>query len=276
MGIIIMKAPAFQFYVKDWLSDPQLKMASFATKGIWIDMICYMWSSPEPGKIVGTESEIAKMLGATEGEIKTFLSDAERLSFCDVTRASRDSHSIVTVINRRMNRTWKDKESARLRQAKSRGFDGLSPDCHENVQEGTPKRGVVAVGDIYFKEKNKYLDCVFLTSEEHQKLIIKNGQFFTDKAISILNNYLMSKGKDPYKSHYHTLIGWPMERAKEKYEKKQDTSSPYDTCKRCGAEYRKGETAIIDGVPCCPKCPEVRNQESSNYSDLIKKIGRKI
>jgi hypothetical protein len=212
-----MKAPAIQFYVKDWLSDPQLKMASFSTKGIWIDMICFMWSAPEPGKITGTGSDIAKLLGATNTEIQTFLSDAEKLGFCDVTRPSRDSNALVTIINRRINRNWKDKESNRLRQQRFRGYDDRSIDSNANVQKDTHDRGIVGVieGSIS-NNKDKYLDAVFLTASDYQKLISRYGQVLTDQAIFVLNNYIMGKQKDPYKSHYHTLLGWPMERAREK------------------------------------------------------------
>ena len=67
----------------------------------------------------------------------------------------------------------------------------------------------------YKKEKNpahekiKHLDSVYLTSREHETLITKYGREPTEKAIEILNNAIMSKGYK-YKSHYHTIIGWPM------------------------------------------------------------------
>jgi len=51
---------------------------------------------------------------------------------------------------------------------------------------------------------------VLLTEQEYNKLIAKYGQEQTDKAIELLNNAIMSKGYK-YKSHYHTIIGWPME-----------------------------------------------------------------
>ncbi len=57
--------------------------------------------------------------------------------------------------------------------------------------------------------KTKYLDAVLLTDEEHKKLIEKYGKQSTLKAIEVLNNAIMSKGYK-YKSHYHTIIGWPM------------------------------------------------------------------
>jgi hypothetical protein len=57
--------------------------------------------------------------------------------------------------------------------------------------------------------KIQFLDSVFLTQIEYDKLIGKHGKDKTDRAIEILNNGIMSKGYK-YKSHYHTLIGWPM------------------------------------------------------------------
>jgi hypothetical protein len=62
------------------------------------------------------------------------------------------------------------------------------------------------------KEKKRYLDYVMLTDDEHRRLISKYGTAMTGKAIEILNQYLGSTGKR-YKSHYYTLLGWPMERA---------------------------------------------------------------
>jgi len=56
-------------------------------------------------------------------------------------------------------------------------------------------------------EKQKYLDFVMLTDDEHKKLIEKIGQTETERYIERLNNYIGSKGKK-YKSHYHTILNW--------------------------------------------------------------------
>jgi len=55
--------------------------------------------------------------------------------------------------------------------------------------------------------KKKFLDFVYLTSEEFQKLVEKFGEGQTRIWIEKLNNYLGSKGKK-YKSHYHTILNW--------------------------------------------------------------------
>jgi len=111
------KAPAFQFYIRDWLSDPQLKMASFSTKGIWIDILCYMWESPNRGILKGTIPQISRMVGANKEEFNLFLDEASQLLFCDV---SVTDNKNVTLCNRRMYRDEKERKNNRLRQQKFR------------------------------------------------------------------------------------------------------------------------------------------------------------
>ena len=43
------RAPAFQFYVKDWLNDMGVMFLSFEAKGVWIDLLCYMFLSQRIG-----------------------------------------------------------------------------------------------------------------------------------------------------------------------------------------------------------------------------------
>jgi len=111
------KAPAFQFYVKDWLSDPQLKMASFSTKGIWIDLLCFMWESPDRGKLTGTKEQMTRLLGVNGDEFQKFLDEAHYLVFCDI---SVTNNEIITLCNRRMYRDEKERKNNRLRQQRFR------------------------------------------------------------------------------------------------------------------------------------------------------------
>lgn len=111
------KAPAFQFYVRDWLSDPQLRQASPGTRGIWIDILCFMWESVNRGKIEGTQEQLMRMTGASKQDFDQFLNEAEMLKFCDM---SRNGHGIVTLENRRMKRDEKERENWRLRKVKER------------------------------------------------------------------------------------------------------------------------------------------------------------
>lgn len=115
------KAPAFQFYVRDWLSDPQLRMCSHVTKGIWIDLLCLMWEAPERGKLEGTADQLARMVSANNGDFELFLKEAQETSFCNanVTRVT-DGSKKVTIINRRMQREEKERKLHANRQFRYR------------------------------------------------------------------------------------------------------------------------------------------------------------
>ena len=59
-------------------------------------------------------------------------------------------------------------------------------------------------------EKEQHLDFVFLTKDEHKKLIRRFGEKNTKKLIDDLDYYIsnIKKGKDPYTEHYRTLCKW--------------------------------------------------------------------
>ena len=87
---------------------------------------------------------------------------------------------------------------------------GDGPPADSKGRESKGKEGKGKEGNT--SAKNQFLDAVFLTDTEHEKLITKYGRDHTERAIEILNNAIMSKGYK-YKSHYHTIIGWPMKEA---------------------------------------------------------------
>ena len=64
------------------------------------------------------------------------------------------------------------------------------------------------------KGKDKYGDAVMLSQDEYEKLTERFGEDPVKKAIEILDQYVMSKGKK-YSSHYHTILGWPIKQATE-------------------------------------------------------------
>lgn len=123
------KAPAFQFYVKDWLSDPQLKMVSHSSKGIWIDLLCFMWEGNERGFLEGTDEQFLKMLGCNPTEWEQFINEASVTKFADVTKCN----SFVTVKNRRMFRDEKERKNTRLRVERFRSNAKCNATSNANV-----------------------------------------------------------------------------------------------------------------------------------------------
>ena len=57
------------------------------------------------------------------------------------------------------------------------------------------------------EEKLKFLESVYLTKGEYQKLVDRFGKDNIKILIENLNNYMLSKGVK-YKSHYHTILNW--------------------------------------------------------------------
>lgn len=153
------KSPAFQFYVRDWLSDPQLKMASHQSKGIWIDLLCYMWESPERGTITGTIQELCRMLGTTDPEFIRFMDEAKRLNFASVT----ESNGKVTVLNRRMVREEKDRKNNALRQARHKSNVKSNADGNEKVTPPSSSSSSKDINTLVISGANN--DC------PHQEII---------------------------------------------------------------------------------------------------------
>lgn len=106
------KNPAFQFYPSDWIRDPQLRQATFQTRGIWIDVLCYMWWSDKKGSLTGTKDGLSRLLGCSTIEFDVFIEELKLLGFGDVTF----DNETITLNNRRMVKDEKARENNRLRQ----------------------------------------------------------------------------------------------------------------------------------------------------------------
>ncbi len=58
-----MKRPAFQFYTKDWRTNPKLRMCSEAARGAWIDILCVLHDSDEYGVFRRPLADLRAMAG---------------------------------------------------------------------------------------------------------------------------------------------------------------------------------------------------------------------
>jgi hypothetical protein len=74
----------------------------------------------------------------------------------------------------------------------------LIPDSLNLIPEG--KSGL--------PDKIKYLDCIYLKAEEHEKLKA-NFPSSLEQKLQNMNDYILSMGyQKKYKDHYRTLLGW--------------------------------------------------------------------
>lgn len=149
------KAPAFQFYVKDWLCDTKLKMASFSTKGIWIDLLCYMWVNDIKGELISTWDSLKKLIGASEYELTLFKDEAALLDFCYI---SVSDNKIITLRNRRMFRDEKHKKSNRERQARYQAKHKSNENITPPSSSSSPKKKYIKKKSLSFEEAKVALD----------------------------------------------------------------------------------------------------------------------
>ena len=137
------KAPAFQFYVRDWLSDPLLRQATPLSRGVWIDVLCFMWEADQRGKLETTPLKLSRMVSASIDEVNHFLNELVDLEFGNLTTENKLPFPIttqycneyVTIINRRMYGDYKGKENTRLRVKKHRRKKVSNGDVTEKKQK---------------------------------------------------------------------------------------------------------------------------------------------
>jgi len=108
------KAPAFQFYPGDWIQDTRILTP--LTRGVWVDMLCFMWRSEDRGRLEMTYQQYARLLSCEQVEIKSAITELSVTKIADVTVCN----DLVTIINRRMYREERERKLTRSRVAKYR------------------------------------------------------------------------------------------------------------------------------------------------------------
>jgi len=96
------------------------------------------------------------------------------------------------------------------------------------VSEVKEKVSEVKEGESSKSLKRLYGEKVLLTLDQYENLVKENGEQETNQMISILDNWYLTKGKNPNKSDYHTMVGagWVIKRFNE------------DQCKQGGQAFK--------------------------------------
>lgn len=198
-------------YVKLWrksLESPTFQNANVwrfwtwcllkATHKPFTAFVGYQKVDLEPGQFVFGINKSCIETGLSPQQTRTSIMLLKKLE--NLTIKSTNKFSVITIIN------WDTYQGEKIKtnkqpnkQATSKQQAGNNIQTHKHINTST---------------KTLYSECVFLSESEYQKLALQYGPNLTDKAIKILSDYIMSSGKK-YKSHYHTIIRWPIERAKE-------------------------------------------------------------
>lgn len=146
-----MKFPALHFYVGDWMKAPEVRVLSYAARGLWIDMLCLMFESPRrgflqhaSGRPVSPE-QLARMTGGSHEEVRSLLQE--------LNEAGVYSKDEGTIFSRRMVR---DEESRVEKSTK----------CADAGKKGggRPRKGR-AKGHLYGDGKGQ-VDATFIPTHK--------------------------------------------------------------------------------------------------------------
>ena len=98
--------------------------------GPWY-LLCFLWRSETRGKLSGTIDQFARLLSCSKDEIETSLNELLSTNCATVTFGNGESNDLVTVMNRRMTREEKERESTRCRVKRHRNAD-VKRECNGN------------------------------------------------------------------------------------------------------------------------------------------------
>lgn len=86
------RIPSLQFYVGDWLSDPELRSCSVAARGLFIDLMCLMHRSKVYGKLLinGSRAEDKQVINLLRIHHKTYYKSLKELLDYGVVKQDED------------------------------------------------------------------------------------------------------------------------------------------------------------------------------------------
>ena len=227
------------FYAGDWLRCPELRVLPPDVRGLWMDMLCYMWESVERGVMVMpngqpcTKEDVVRIIGTDSSGSTGWLDVLIDNKVCEV----REDGAIYS---RRMVKDNLISEKRRLagkkggETTKAKVFipkTEVPPDPPQQPEAtDPPPLSPEQQEKVEKAKKYKYADYVTLTRDEYAKLCVEFTEDAAKEMIDMLNNYKGSKGRK-YKSDYLTIRGW----VKDKY---------YENMNRYGQQ--TGTTAATD------------------------------
>ena len=125
------KLAYMQFYPGDWLKDPALRRCTHAAKGVYIDMLCFMWECEERGVLATSgqawgDEEIARAVGGDQRETLALI--AELVAKGVVSRRASGA-----IYSRRMVRDEEERRKTAARVRNHRASNGCNADVTPDV-----------------------------------------------------------------------------------------------------------------------------------------------
>ncbi len=138
------KMPWDKWFWSDWKTEPRLALTSITTRGVWFELLGYMYLCEKDGRQCGGEltltvTQICAIARCTEAEAGQFIDEALEHGFCDI---NVTGHAFVTVASRRLKREDRKRLKARKRKQRQREREAAELDV---TPEDTGERSEVRV-----------------------------------------------------------------------------------------------------------------------------------
>ena len=104
------RQPYIPFYIGDYLKDT--RVLPLSVRGLWVDLICFMWDAPHRGELVGTLDEVARMVGCDAKEAEFALNLLKQKKTADIDLLPSGEFRIVSRKMKRDHEISKERSKA--------------------------------------------------------------------------------------------------------------------------------------------------------------------
>ncbi|HDY87684.1 MAG TPA: hypothetical protein ENH82_06135 [bacterium] len=156
------------------------------------------------GQMITGRKQLSADTGLSEQTIRTCLKRLKSTN--ELTIKPTNRFSLITIVNFNTYNNSDMIQTEPINQPANQQLTSNQPAT--NQQLTTNKNVKKEKNGKNEKKKDKYMDFVFLSKDEHKKLLERFGSVsILKEKITALNDYLGSTGKK-YASHYHTILTW--------------------------------------------------------------------
>jgi len=188
-----MKRPSFQFYPADWLSDMQLRMLPWASKGLYMDLLCYCWRE---GWIPSDSSAIAQLSGCHDSAI---IQPCLKLFQVDPIDPSKLIHKRIQEEKNKQDQYSKERSESGKRGAKAK--------WNKEIQkENSSANGSATKEPIAKNGSSTSISSATSTTDNTKHISPKGDESEIGKSRKELNSDLSNKAETIY-SYYPRKVG---------------------------------------------------------------------
>lgn len=243
------KYPVMPFDTGDWLKCPELRAVPPDVRGLWMDMLCYMWESAEQGVMVApngrpySQEEIVRIIGLDSHGSDGWLQVLIDSGVCGVRYSDGAIYSrrMVRDSDLREKRAAAGRKGGQTARAKEKDRKAENPalEAQTEAVPGQTREVLTEAPSVQQEEpetltlfpvpaeapkpkkakkeeepKIEFAENVFLTQREYDKLVIDFGKTGADWMV---NKLYMTKGSNgnKYKSDYLAIRNWVVDAYEE-------------------------------------------------------------